>query len=164
MIYKAPTSTGSRGSIMTPTFWSGSQWMMFDPHFFQSQIKFIVALLAVAGRRLGLRTVKKSCNLYCLCRGKLLKKDVNYVSWMTWVRLSYSYLLTCWFRVLYCNLHFAQVIGKLLSLGDGMQTFTEVIKLIYALLFPCRVPQQNGHSPPSGDWKRSPVRQWRQAA
>jgi len=32
---------------------------MFDPHFFQSQIKFIVALLAVAGRRLGLRTVKK---------------------------------------------------------------------------------------------------------
>ena len=46
---------------------------------------------------------------------------------MIWVRFLYSYLLTCWFRVLYCKLHFEQVIGKLLSLGDGMQTFTEVI-------------------------------------
>ena len=61
---------------------------------------------------------------------KTVKKNVNYVSWVTWVRFLYSYLLTCWFRVLYCELHFEQVIGKLLSLGDGMQIFTEVIKLI----------------------------------
>ena len=44
-----------------------------------------------------------------------------------------SYLLTFWFRVLYCKLHFEQVIGKLLSLGDGMHIFTEVIKLIIRL-------------------------------
>jgi len=78
--------------------------------------------------RLGLRTAKNSVPVICIvCVVKNCKKDVNYVSWVTWVRVLYSYLLTCWFRVLYCKLHFEQVIGKLLSLGDGMQTFTEVI-------------------------------------